>query len=125
MSDENPTGSDDLIARYMAPGSDNVKMIYVLYLLSTLLAITALVGLVIAYLCQDRATGWVASHYTYLIRTFWIGLLYALVSAALMFVGIGFLLIIGVAVWAVVRCAKGLMWACDGEPVPDPRTFWI
>ena len=125
MSDDHSPGSDDVIARYATPGPDNVKMIYVLYLLSTLLAVTALVGLVLAYLNRGKTGDWTESHYTYLIRTFWIGLVYALVSMVLMFVFIGFLLMVAVAVWAIVRCAKGLIWASEGNSVPDPMTYWI
>ncbi|WP_371326952.1 DUF4870 family protein [Stappia sp. ES.058] len=64
-----------------------------------------------------------ASHYTYLIRTFWIGLAGALVSALLMMVGIGFLLMIALVVWLIVRCVKGLQWISRGEPVPNPETW--
>jgi uncharacterized membrane protein len=41
-----------------------------------------------------------------------------------MVIGIGFLLLIAVAIWAIVRCIKGLQWSAAGEPVPSPQT-WI
>lgn len=125
MPNGSQSGTQDVVARYLAPGGDNAKLIYILYLVSALVGVTALVGLVMAYLNRGQASGtWAESHYTYQIRTFWIGLLYALISALLMLVGIGFLLIIAVAIWAIVRCIRGLQWAAAGNAVPDPQT-WI
>jgi len=124
MSDSGNAGNDT-VARYLAPGGDNVKLIYILYLASAVIGVTILVGLVIAYINRRDAAGtWAESHYTYQIRTFWIGLLYSLISMLLMVVGIGFLLIIAVVVWAIVRSVRGLQWASAGSPVPNPRS-WI
>jgi uncharacterized membrane protein len=125
MSDRNQAGSQDVIARYLAPGGDNVKLVYVLYLASVLVGLTVLVGLVMAYMNRGQVGGtWAESHYTYQIRTFWIGLLYSLVSMLLMVLGIGFLLIVAVVIWAIFRCVRGLQWAAGGRPVPNPQS-WI
>jgi uncharacterized membrane protein len=126
MSDPRDASSPDAISRYLAPGGDNVKLVYVLYLASLLIGITVLIGLVMAYMNRGRAAGtWSEGHYTYQIRTFWIGVLYALISTVLMVLGIGFLLIIAVAVWAIVRCVRGLQLAAAGQPVPDPLTWMV
>jgi uncharacterized membrane protein len=125
MSEGRPS-SGDTIARYLSPGGDNAKLVYVLYLASVVVGLTVIVGLVVAYINRGAARGtWVESHYTYQIRTFWIGLLYAFLSFLLMFVLIGFLLFIAVAIWAVVRCVRGLQWAAEGKPVPDPQTWLV
>jgi uncharacterized membrane protein len=117
---------DDLVSRYFAPGGNNVKLVYVLYLASVVVGLTILIGLVIAYINRGQAAGsWAASHYTYQIRTFWIGLLYSVISFALMFIAIGFVLIVGVAIWGIVRCVRGLQWASAGKPVPNPETWMI
>jgi uncharacterized membrane protein len=42
-----------------------------------------------------------------------------------MIVGVGFLLFIAVAIWAIVRCIRGLQWASSDRPVPDPRTWMV
>ncbi len=126
MPDANRAGPQDAVGRFLAPGGDNVKLVYVLYLVSLLVGVTALIGVVIAYLNRPQAAGtWAESHYTYQVRTFWIGLLYALLSAVLMIVGVGFLLFIAVAIWAIVRCIRGLQWASSGHPVPDPQTWMV
>jgi uncharacterized membrane protein len=118
--------SQDVVARHVSPGADNVKLVYILYLASVLVGVTALVGLVLAYINRPQASGsWTESHYTYQIRTFWIGLLYVLISVILMAVLIGFFLILAVLVWAVLRCVKGLQWAAAGTPVPNPQTWMV
>jgi uncharacterized membrane protein len=76
MSDANQSKSGDAVSRYLAPGGDNVKLVYGLYLVSVLVGLTLLVGLVMAYINRGQVAGtWAESHYTYQIRTFWIGLL--------------------------------------------------
>lgn len=125
MSDSGNAGNDT-VARYLAPGGDNVKLIYILYLASAVIGVTILVGLVIAYINRGDAAGtWAESHYTYQIRTFWIGLLYSCISVVLMIIGIGFLLIIAVAVWGIVRCVRGLQWSASETAVPDPQTWMV
>ncbi len=107
------------------PGRTNVQLIYVLYLAGFFVAVTMLVGLVMAYLNRGKAGGWVDTHYTWLIRTFWIGILGALVSAVLSLILIGILLGFAVAVWVVVRCVVGLQAASRSEPIRDPQSWWI
>ncbi|WP_349359757.1 hypothetical protein [Stappia sp.] len=110
---------------YLETGPANVQLIYVLYLVGLAFGLTALIGVVLAYMNRGAASGVLASHYTYLVRTFWLALGYGLVAAVLMVVGIGFLLMIAVAVWLILRCLRGLQWIGRGEPVPDPRSFLI
>jgi uncharacterized membrane protein len=107
---------------------------YGLYLLAYATGITAIVGLVIAY-AQRASAGPVArTHYTYLIRTFWLGVA-IMVATGLMF-GIGAILsiiLIGIpimglaglvgalgAVWYGVRCVIGLVYLSRGEAHPRP-----
>ena len=49
-------------------------IVYGLYLLGLVNGLTILVGLVIAHINRDTAGPVMRSHYTFLIRTFWIGL---------------------------------------------------
>jgi len=126
MSQSGQNNSGDTVGRYLSPGGDNVKLVYVLYLASVVVGITMLVGLVMAYMNRGHAAGtWVESHYTYQIRTFWIGLLYSVICIVLMIVGIGFLLIVAVLIWGVVRCVRGLQWTAAGQPVPNPQSWLV
>lgn len=109
---------------WLEPGATNIQVIYVLYLVGFVIGISALVGIVIAYMNRGKSEAWVETHYTWAIRTFWIGLLFGLISGILMIVGIGFILLLAVAVWAVVRIVIGLQSVSRGEPIKNPES-WI
>lgn len=110
---------------WLEPGKLNVQLVYGLYLLSFLIGISGLIGLVFAYLNRGKAGGWIDSHYTYAIRTFWIGLLYGFVSAILSLALVGVLLAVLTVVWVVIRCIIGLQKAAAGEPIAKPETWWV
>lgn len=123
MSDTNkqaPRQTD----RWLEPGKTNIQVIYILYLVGMVVGLTALIGIVLAYINRGKAGGWVETHYTWAIRTFWIGILYSLISMVLMIVGVGFLLMLAVAVWVIVRCIIGLQKAARDEPIANPES-WI
>ena len=123
MTDETPPPRET--DRWLEPGQTNVQVVYVLYLVGFVIGITSIVGLVLAYINRGKAGGWVDTHYTWQIRTFWIALLGGIVSIVLMIVGIGFLLMIAVAVWIVVRCVIGLQAASKSEPIRNPESWMI
>src|SRR5262245_36910802 len=89
-----------------SPG--NVNLVYYLYLASVVVGLTAIIGLIIAYMNRGPGSDWLDSHYRFQIRTFWIGLLYGLIGLLLTFVIIGFLVLLFVLIWWIVRCIKGL-----------------
>lgn len=111
--------------RWLEPGPTNVQVIYILYLVSFVVGITAIAGIVIAYINRGKAGGWVESHYTYLIRTFWIGLLYGFISVLLVFVLLGILLAFATAVWFIARCVIGLQAVGRGEPIKNPESWML
>ncbi len=98
------------------------KIIYILYLVSLVVGVTALVGVVMAYVNVGEAPEPLKTHYRFQIRTFWILLLYTVVAGLLTLVAIGALLFIFVAVWFVIRCVKGLKHLDRGEPYPNATT---
>ncbi|MFA7604103.1 MAG: hypothetical protein WCY29_13930 [Novosphingobium sp.] len=99
-------------------------IISLLYLSSAVLGVTAIVGVVLAYVWKGEPHAeWESSHYRYLIRTFWIGLIGAVISALLMIVLIGFLLMVAVGVLVLVRCVLSLVNAQKRVPMPDPDTW--
>ena len=111
--------------KWLEPGPQNAMVIYILYLAGFVVGITSIIGIVMAYLNRGKAGGFVESHYTWQIRTFWIGLLYSVIALVLAVIAIGFLLMFAVAVWVIVRVVKGLMALSRNEPIPDPQTWWI
>jgi uncharacterized membrane protein len=125
MSETNPPPPEQRKTdRWLEPGPTNIQVIYVLYLVSFVIGITALVGIVLAYMNRGRSPDWLETHYTWAIRTFWIGILYAFISLILMVIGIGFLLMIAVLVWAVVRIVIGLQAVSRGDPIKNPES-WV
>ena len=89
--------------------------------------IVGLIGIIMAYVKRGDATGtWLASHYRWLIRTFWFSLLWgcigAIIFALLLWVVIG--LIIGPAIWiatalwVIYRIIRGYLLFADSKPVP-------
>ena len=99
-------------------------IISLLYLSSFILGVTSIVGVVLAYVWKGESKEeWEASHFQYLINTFWIGLIGGVVSVFLMIVLIGFLLLPAVIVLVVVRCVLSLINAQKREPMPNPGTL--
>lgn len=111
--------------RWLEPGKVNVQVIYVLYLVAFAVGITAIIGVVLAYLNRSKGAPWLQTHYTWAIRTFWIALLFSAISALLMVLLIGFLGFIATAVWIVVRCVVGLQRAAREEPISNPESWMI
>ncbi|APG83599.1 DUF4870 family protein [Sinorhizobium americanum] len=111
--------------RWLEPGKVNIQIIYLLYLVGFAIGITPLVGIVLAYLNRDKAEDWARTHYIWAIRTFWIALLFAVVSALLSVLLIGVLGFVATAVWIVVRCVIGLQKAAREEPITDPESWLV
>lgn len=84
------------------------RAVYILYLISLVIPLTGLVGVIIAYVYEDKQSDWLSSHFRYQIRTFWMGLLYSLIGFLTVFVLIGYLILLLVMIWLIVRCVKGM-----------------
>ena len=108
------------------PGSGEqnlVNIVYILYLASLIFGITGLIGVVIAYVNRRDEPEWLGSHYSFQIRTFWIGFLYLLISSLLTLILIGWLLILLWYIWVIVRCARGMKCLARGESYPNPKSW--
>ena len=110
-----------------SPLADERQMAVIIYILflAPLGGVTHVIGLILAYVARENAPFWLKSHYTYLIRTFWMGLLYFLAAGVLCALLIGFALLPLVFLWFVVRCAVGLMRLFRGEAIPNAATWTI
>jgi uncharacterized membrane protein len=102
-----------------------VLVVYILYLVGFLTGITALVGLIVAYLERDKTDQISRSHFQFQIATFWIGLLYLIVGVITTHFAIGALILIWWFVWTTIRCVKGLLILNDGRPIPQPNSWWF
>jgi len=97
--------------------------VYVLYLLGYITGISAIIGVVIAYIQADSANPPVKSHYTFQIRTFVIGLSYFLVGLLLLNVAVGALIILWALAWSLVRNVKGLLALNRNDPIANPKSW--
>ncbi len=82
--------------------------------------VTTLAGLLIAYLKRDTLSGTVyRSHADWLIRTFWLSLAVSLVGLLLTLVGVGVLVLLGVAVWVIYRLVVGALAVNERKPIAE------
>lgn len=99
-------------------------IISLLYIASYITGITAIVGVILAYVWKDNPKeAWEASHYQYLIRTFWICFLGAIIGMVLTVVFIGIFVLLAVAVLFLVRSVFSIINAQKKVPMPNPETW--
>jgi len=99
--------------------TETAKIIYILYLVGIAVGLTAIVGVIMAYINKDEGPEWLREHYRFQIRTFWISILYWFITVLLCIVIVGFFLIPVVLVWLIVRCVKGLKYLDQQAAVPN------
>lgn len=100
--------------------------VHALNVASVMFGVTALIAVVIAFLKRQDARGtfW-EGHFSYAIRTFFIALLASLVFGVLTIIGIGFLGMMALLVWWVIRTVSALLKALDDKPISNPKTWLI
>ncbi|WP_440994981.1 DUF4870 family protein [Arhodomonas sp. SL1] len=97
--------------------------VYLLYLLGMFMVVTVPVGVAIAYWARRRAPEWLRSHYTFQLRTFWLGLPVLALGLVLAANIIGYLIIAAWAAWVIARCAVGIGRLSDARGIPEPRSL--
>jgi uncharacterized membrane protein len=104
--------------------TSTAKAVYILYIVGWAIPIIAqIVGVIFAYVNREDAPAWLRTHYELQIRTFWIGVLFAVISLVTTTIYIGWVLMLLTLVWMTIRCAKGLKAIFDGEPYENPETW--
>lgn len=94
-----------------------------------MVGITFLIGLVVNYVKQSAARNtWLQSHFRWQIRTFWFGLMWALLGIPITFItfGVGaYVVYMALLVWLIYRIAKGWLRLNDGkEMYVNSRCPW-
>jgi uncharacterized membrane protein len=97
-------------------------------LILPLFGVLGIVAVIIAYVKRADAAGtWLASHYRWLIRTFWYSLLWGLVGSVifallwwllLLGVAVGYAIWIATTIWVLYRLIRGYLLFKDSRPVP-------
>ena len=96
-------------------------VVYALQAVGFFIGLTWIVAIVINYVKRDDVRGtWLESHFTWQIRTFWWGLLWAVIGAILFVLVIGWFVLIADAIWIIYRIVKGWLNLAEGKPVPLP-----
>jgi uncharacterized membrane protein len=100
-------------------GLKNIALVvYILQALSFLWGVTAIVGVIINYVKRDDARGTIyESHFDWQFRTFWWGLLWAVIGVVLAIALVGFAILFVAWIWAIYRVVKGWLRLSEGKPV--------
>ena len=89
--------------------------------------IIGIVAIILAYVKRGEAAGtWLASHYRWLIRTFWFSVLWWVIGGiifwVLLIIVIGPIIAIGIwlatTIWVLYRLIRGYLLFKDSQPVP-------
>jgi len=96
-------------------------------LIAPFFGVLGIVAVIIAYVRRAEVAGtWLASHYRWLIRTFWFSLLWAMVGG-LVLVTLGLILIgipiafgiwIAATIWVIYRLVRGYALFKDSKAIP-------
>lgn len=99
-------------------------IISLLYLVGVVTALPTLIAVVMAYVWRgDAHPDWEDNHYRYHIRTFWLALLYGVIGACTTLVGVGFLILLVIPLWMVVRGIVALAAAQRHSALPNAGTW--
>lgn len=97
-------------------------LIYGLYAASFVLGITSIVAIVLNYIKRDSVAGTVyASHFSWQIRTFWIGLAGMVLAVVTMVILIGWLVAMATLVWVVYRLVVGALKLMEDQPIAEGK----
>ncbi|HID00603.1 MAG TPA: hypothetical protein EYP05_04620 [Piscirickettsiaceae bacterium] len=120
-------------------GSKNALLAsYILFILGLFIPFAAIIGVIILYVKRNDANGlWMASHYQWLINTFWIALAAQVILMLTMlitygslmspeaatvgagFFGMGLVSLLGfaLAIWYIYRVIKGMIFFFSEKPL--------
>jgi uncharacterized membrane protein len=114
-------------------------VVYALYLLGIANGLTVLIGLVLALANRGGASPKMRTHYTFLIRTCWLWLVWMLIGGALILWGIPLsLVLVGIPmvalgwlivgvdhIWFALRAILGVIYLARDEPYPRPYSWLL
>lgn len=96
-------------------------------LIAPLTGLLGIIGVIVCYVKRGDAQGtWVASHFTWLIRTFWWSLLWAILGWVILLLLLIVLIGIPIAyaiwfcagIWVIYRVVRGYLLFKDSKPIP-------
>ncbi len=92
-------------------------IVYGLYLAALINGLTAIVGVILAYVKRNDVRGTIyESHLDNAIEVFWVSLVISIVAMLTIWFGVGVIIFIGLFIWFIYRTIKGLVRAIDARP---------
>ncbi|OGT30565.1 MAG: hypothetical protein A3E87_03105 [Gammaproteobacteria bacterium RIFCSPHIGHO2_12_FULL_35_23] len=93
-------------------------IIYLLQALGFFSGVTAIIAVIISYIKLDDVRGtWLETHYRWQIKTFWYWIILSIIGAVLIFVLVGYILLVIVWIWAIYRIIKGWIRLSERRPI--------
>lgn len=97
-------------------------------LILPLFGVLGIVAVIVAYVKRSDAAGtWLASHYRWLIRTFWFSFLWGAIGVVIIAlfwwllglgIVVGYAIWIATTIWVLYRLIRGYLAFKDSRPVP-------
>lgn len=118
-----PTIPDPLDAERLRSLRTITHVIYGLYAFYWLTGgVSGLVAIILNYVKRDEALGTpYEQHFTWQIRTFWLGLAGHLIGFALILLIVGIPILWAVAIWTLYRIIKGWLYLYERKTLANPR----
>ncbi len=98
---------------------------YILYGVAAVVPPAAIAGVIYAHVKREEVAGSFAeSHMVWLIRTFWLTLVFGVIGCVLALVLVGFLILFAVGVWYIFRVVKGFVMFYEAKAIADPEALF-
>jgi uncharacterized membrane protein len=119
------------------PGRGYIVVIYGLYIGSIMAVVTAPLGALIAHLRLGREAAWLDTHLQFQIRTFWLGILAAVMAFLLWQAAgqlglssvyawtFGYLFFTTGIIWMMARCAVGIHRLTSNRAIDAPKSWFF
>lgn len=120
------------IKEYLEPGKKNIILVYVLYLLGSIITVLPIIGVAFAFVHMRHKNKIWQSHYHFAFRTFTLGVAAIIVSIIISFIFMsisiffmGFMFYIAIFIWFVLRSIIAINYVINDLEHPNPNTFGI
>ncbi|MDQ6984379.1 MAG: hypothetical protein Q9M44_06660 [Ghiorsea sp.] len=91
-------------------------IVYALQAVSFFIGITFIAAVILNYVKKEDVQGtWLASHFRWQTRTFWFGILWAIIGTIMLIVAVGYFVLIANAIWIIYRIIKGWLRLSEGK----------
>ncbi|MEZ0122039.1 MAG: DUF4870 family protein [Candidatus Reddybacter sp.] len=91
-------------------------VVYALQAVSFFIGLSFIAAVIVNYIKRSEVEGtWLESHFLWQIRTFWFSVLWSIIGFVLVFVLVGYLVLLADAIWVIYRIIKGWMNLSEGR----------